>query len=144
MEEQAMINSVKILACVSFITVVGCAAPSIGTSEAIGQPSAPQCFLANEVDSYTPGPDGFVNVRVGHDRWFGLHLSSDCPSMDWLMQIAIRPRDSNWLCEDQGSYLIAPDPAGLNRSCYVSGIRRLTPDEVALLRPAMARPSVRT
>lgn len=132
-----MINPVKILACVSFAAVAACAAQPYGTPTAYGPSSGPQCFLANEVDSYTPGPDGFVNVKVGDDRWFGLHLSSDCPSMDWLMQIAIRPRDSNWLCEDQGSYLIAPDPAGLHRTCYVSGIRRLTPNEVA----AIARPA---
>ena len=136
-----MINSVKILAYIGFAAVAACAAQPYGTPTAIGQSSGPQCFLANEVDSYTPGPDGFVNVKVGDDRWFGLHLSSDCPSMDWLMQIAIRPRDSNWLCEDRGSYLIAPDPAGLHRSCYVSGIRRLTPDKVASLQ--LARPSFR-
>jgi hypothetical protein len=51
--------------------------------------------------------------------------------MDWIMQIAVRPRDSNWLCEGQNSYLIAPDPAGLHRSCFVSGIRRLAPSEAA-------------
>jgi hypothetical protein len=135
-----MIKPVHILACVSFTALAACAAQPYGTSEAIGQSSAQQCFLANEVDGYTAGPDGFVNVKVGADRWFGFQLGSDCPGMDWLMQIAIRPRDSNWLCEDQNSFLIAPDPAGLHRSCFVSGIRRLTPPEVASLRPAASPP----
>ena len=125
-----MIKPVHILACVSFAAVAACAAPPY-TSAAIGESSAQQCFLANEVESYTPGPGGIVNVRVAGDRWFGLQLSESCPGMDWLMQIAIRPRDSNWLCEGRDSHLIAPDPAGLHRSCFVSGIRRLSPAEVA-------------
>ena len=135
-----MVEPVKILAFFSFTALGACAAQPYGTSEAIGQSSARQCFLANEVSSYTPGPDGFVNVKVGADRWFGMHLNNYCPHMDWLMQIAIRPRDSNWLCEGQGSYLIAPDPSGLNRSCFVSEIRRLTPSEVASIRPSVSRP----
>ena len=133
-----MVESVKILALVSFSGLAACAAQPYGTAEAIGQSSARQCFLANEVNSYTPGPDGFVTVRAGADRWFAMRLNSQCPHMDWLMQIAIRPRDSNWLCEGQGSYLIAPDPSGLNRSCYVSEIRRLSPAEVALIRPPVS------
>ena len=135
-----MFKPVHILACVSFTAFTGCAAPPYAMSEAIGQSSARQCFLANEVNSYTPGPDGFVNVRVGSDRWFGMHLNNSCPHMDWLMQIAIRPRDSNWLCEGHGSYLIAPDPAGLHRSCFVSEIRRLTPAEAASIQPSVSRP----
>ncbi len=138
-----MVEPVKILALVgslaSFGALAGCAAQPYGTSEAIGQSSARQCFLANEVHSYTPGPDGFVNVNVGGDRWFGMRLNSSCPHMDWLMQIAIRPRNSNWLCEGQNSFLIAPDPIGLNRSCFVSDIRRLTPGEVASIRPTGTR-----
>ncbi len=126
-----MIKAVHILAGIGFFAVAACAAQPFGTSEAIGASSAPQCFLANEVDSYTPGPDGVVNVKVGTDRWFGMQLGSDCPHMDWIMQIAVRPRDSNWLCEGQNSYLIAPDPAGLHRSCFVTGIRRLAPSETA-------------
>lgn len=135
-----MIKPIHMLPCASFIAVAACAAQPYGTSEAIGAASAQQCFLAHEVNSYSPGPDGFVNVRLGDDRWFGMQLGSDCPHMDWLMQIAIRPRDSNWLCEGQNSYLIAPDPAGLHRSCMVSGIRRLTPSEVASIRPPVSRP----
>lgn len=131
-----MFEPVRILTFVSFTAAAGCVAQPYGTSTAIGQSSAQQCFLANEVDSYTPGADGFVNVKVDRDRWFGMQLGTDCPHMDWLMQIAIRPRDSHWLCEGQNSYLIAPDPAGLHRSCMVSGIRRLTPSEVASIPPA--------
>jgi hypothetical protein len=135
-----MVVPVKIPALVSFIVLAACAAQPYAMSESIGQSEARQCFLANEVNSYTPGPDGFVNVRVGADRWFGMHLDSSCPHMDWLMQIAIRPRDSNWLCEGQGSFLIAPDPTGLNRSCFVSEIRRLTPAEVASIQAPVSRP----
>jgi hypothetical protein len=134
-----MVEPVKILAFVSFSAMTACAAQPYGPSEAIGQSSARQCFIANEVNSYSAGPDGLVNVRVGADRWFGMRLNGSCPHMDWLMQIAIRPRDSNWLCEGQNSFLIAPDPAGLNRSCFVSEIRRLTPAEVASMRPRGSR-----
>lgn len=135
-----MVQPLKILGLAAFTAVAACAAQPYATSEAIGQSSARQCFLANEVNSYTPGPDGFVNVRAGGDRWFAMHLNTQCPHMDWLMQIAIRPRDSNWLCEGEGSYLIAPDPSGLNRACFVSEIRRLTPAEVASMRAPVSRP----
>jgi hypothetical protein len=135
-----MLEPVKFLTLVSFTALAACAAQPFGTSEAIGQSRARQCFLANEVNSYTAGPDGFVNVRAGADRWFAMRLNGQCPHMDWLMQIAIRPRDSNWLCEGEGSYLIAPDPSGLNRSCYVSEIRRLSPAETASIRPPDSRP----
>jgi Family of unknown function (DUF6491) len=134
-----MLQPVKILPFLSFAALAACAVQPYGTSEAIGQSSARQCFLANEVNSYTPGPDGFVNVRVCADRWFGMRLNNSCPHMDWLMQIAIRPRDSNWLCQGQNSFLIAPDPAGLNRSCFVSEIRLLSPGEVASIRQTETR-----
>lgn len=137
-----MVEPVKILAFVSsfasFGALAACAAQPYATSEAIGQSGARQCFLANEVNGYSQGPDGFVNVKVDGDRWFGMRLNGSCPHMDWLMQIAIRPRDSNWLCEGQNSFLIAPDPAGLNRSCFVSQIRRLGPGEQASIRPPEA------
>jgi hypothetical protein len=135
-----MVERVKILALVSFAAVGACAAQPYDTSEAIGQSRARQCFLANEVNAYTPGPDGFVNVRAGGDRWFAMRLNNYCPHMDWLMQIAVRPRDSNWLCEGEGSYLIAPDPSGLNRACFVNEIRRLSPGEVASISAPVSRP----
>jgi hypothetical protein len=132
-----MIKSVQVLTCVSFAAVAACAAQPYDTSQAMGQSMARQCFLANEVRGFSAGGDGFYNLQVGRDRWFGMHLSSDCPDMNWLMQIAVRPRDSNWLCEGRNSFLIAPDPAGFHPGCFVSDIRPLSPDEIrtAHLRP---------
>jgi hypothetical protein len=141
-----MIRPVQLLAFVSFATLAACAAPpgtsAAGTSAAYEQSNGPQCFLANEVDGYTRSPDGLVNLKVGTDRWFQMQFGSDCPSMDWLMQIAIRPIDSNWLCEGHPSRLIAPDPAGLHRRCAVSGIRRLTPVEIQ--QASLGRTSLKT
>jgi hypothetical protein len=139
-----MIEQFKILAFVSFTAVAACAAPPPAPFATFGQSTGPQCFLANEVDGYTSGPDGFTNVKVAGNHWFAMHLGSDCPSMDWLMQIAIRPRDSNWLCEGRAARLIAPDPTGLHRDCVVSGIRELAPSEVASLPPTFVRSTVRT
>jgi hypothetical protein len=132
-----MITPVRLLGVAAGTALASCAVPPGAMPFESAQSSGPQCFLADEVNGYRAEPDGFYNVKVGADRWFRMQLSEDCPSMDWLMQIAIRPRDSNWLCEGENSHLIAPDPAGLHRRCLATGIQRLTVAEISSMQPPM-------
>src|SRR3954452_21362186 len=126
-----MIRSIKLLSLMSLPPLAACVQPPPAFSGQTAQWSAPQCFRAHEITRYNPGPDGVVTVQATAGRWYSMQLSSECPSIDWLMQISIRPKDSYWLCERQNSYLIAPDPAGMHPLCLISGIQQLPPPPLA-------------
>ena len=116
-----MIKPAHFLALASFTALAASAVLPPSMSPAVAQ-SGPQCFRANELYGYSPGPGGFVNIRTSGNRWFQIHLTGDCPNFSWIMQIGIRPMESSWLCRGRSQELITPYPGGLAR-CYVSGIQ---------------------
>jgi hypothetical protein len=91
-----MIKPVKLLACASLLAVAGCAAQPTGFPAQAAR--APQCFHANEVFSYSAGPDGLVQLQTAQGP-FEIRLGRSCPDFSWMMQIGIRPVDDSWLCE---------------------------------------------
>jgi hypothetical protein len=81
-----------------------------------------QCFLANQVNSFTPSKAGFVDVRAGASRYFRLDLGGGCPNVDWSMRVGIRSvGGGSWICEGYDAELIVPDPSGAER-CPVSKV----------------------
>jgi hypothetical protein len=120
-----MIKPAHFLALASFTALAASAVLPPSMSPAVAQ-SGPQCFRANELYGYSPGPGGFVNIRTSGNRWFQMRLTGGCPDFGWIMQIGIRPMESSWLCEGHAQELIAPHPGGLDR-CYVSEIRPIIP-----------------
>ncbi len=118
-----MIEPVRLLACVAFAGIAGCAAPQTSSYASAPQSRGPACFRANEVTGYTPGPDGFVEVATAEGP-FRLRLGPGCPDFSWIMEVGVRPMESSWLCEGKADELITAAPPPAHR-CTVSEIESL-------------------
>jgi hypothetical protein len=124
-----MFKPVQSLVLVSFAAVAASAAPPATSWTQFVRASGPQCFRASGVSRFVPGPPGFVIVRTEGSRWFQMRLSPGCPDFRLIMQIGVRPNDSDWLCEGKADELggLPPDTNG---RCFVSDIRELAPGSV--------------
>jgi len=121
-----MKNLIKVLALACFATLIGCAQqpPDVASAGLSQSPADRQCFLAQAIREYHDAGNGSYDVRIA-DQWFRLQFNGDCPSMDWMMQIAVRPRDSRWLCEGEATLVMAPEQAGMPGTCRISQVERL-------------------
>ena len=108
--------------------LAGCAAQPTAAPTAT-QRSGGQCFLATQVNSFTPTKAGFVDVRVGASRYFRLALGGGCPNVDWSMRVGIRSvGGGSWICEGYDAELIVPDPSGSER-CPVSQVTAISKEQ---------------
>jgi hypothetical protein len=100
-------------------------------AEAVAERPAPRCFLARNVNGYTPRGRDAVDVRVGANRTYRLTLAGVCPEVDWSYRVALRTTGGgSWICQGADAELIVPSPTGTQR-CLVTDVRALTPEEVA-------------
>ncbi len=101
------------------------------------------CFYGSQASGFAAVGDRAVNIRVGVKDVYQLTLFSPCLDIDWTQHIALRAHSGNWICEGNGlDYeIITPSPIGRQR-CQVTGVRKLTPAEIAAL-PKRERPSSR-
>jgi hypothetical protein len=108
------------------LSLAGCtASPSAPPGPLqFAETSAPECFRANEIYGYSRGPDGLLNIQTVGGRSFAMRLSPGCPDPSWIMQIGLRPWNSQWLCQGSFDKLSAPSPYGTGL-CMVSNIEEL-------------------
>src|SRR6186997_1628459 len=60
----------------------------------------PRCFLASQVNGFTPRGNDAVDVRVGANRSYRLSLAGPCPDVDWSFRLALRTTGgSSWICQ---------------------------------------------
>jgi|SRR5579884_858921 len=121
-----MFKPVQLLVFVSFTAVAASSAAPASTRADFIRASGPQCFRASEISRFVPGAPGFVMVRTEGNRWFEMHLSPGCPDFRLIMQIGVRPNDSNWLCEGKRDEL-GGLPQSDSGQCIVSDIREVPP-----------------
>lgn len=120
--------------------------PAIGAAlvvawTAAGAPAAapaqrppPRCFLASQVNGFTPRGSDAVDVRVGANRTYRLSLAGPCPDVDWSFRLALRTTGgSSWICQGADAEIIVPSPIGRQR-CLVTDVRPLSPAEIAASR----------
>ena len=119
-----MFKPVCLLVFASFTALAAAATtPTSSSAQDLGA-SGPQCFRANNVSRFLRGPSGFLFVRTQGNRWFQLHLSPGCPDFRLIMEIGLRPSDSQWLCEGKAEELGGLPPSE-NGQCSVTDIRQL-------------------
>src|SRR3954467_9026102 len=98
-----------------------------------GRP-APRCFLASNVNGFTPRGNDVVDVHVGANRDYRLTLSGYCPDVDWSFRVALRTTGGgSWIGRGADAEIIVPSPTGRQR-CLVSDVRALSPAEAAASR----------
>jgi hypothetical protein len=116
------------------------------TLSATAQPSpkpSPACFWQRSITNFAANDTSRVYLRVGGNQVFELTLFANCLQLNWVHRLAIRSRGSSNVCEgpNPGLDVIVRDSGGIpgGQRCPVTGVRKLTPDEVAAL-PPQARP----
>ena len=123
-----MVKSIKLIAALG---VLG------GAGSCTVQPAAPvaahssgrQCFLASQVNGFSPVSDSVVDVQVGANRFYRLSLMGACPNAVWTHRVALRTTTgSSWICQGLDAEIIVPDPMAPER-CLVSGIQPITKDD---------------
>lgn len=105
----------------------------------------PACFWQRSITNFAANDTSRVYLRVGGNQVFELTLFAKCLQLNWVHRLAIRSRGSSSnsnICEGRnpGIDVVVHDsgiPGG--RQCPVTGVRKLTPEEVAAL-PPLARP----
>jgi len=91
--------------------------------------SSGQCFLANQVNGFSPSPNGYVDVRVGASRYYRLELGGGCPNVNWSMSVGIRSvGGGSFICQGYDAELVVPDPSGTQR-CPISSIMPITREQ---------------
>ena len=102
-------------------------------------PAAPKkpaqaCFYARNVSSWSAVDRHTINLRVNVRDYYQLKLLGDCGDIDFSQRIGLQSRGSDWICSGLDVTVIAPSPIGPQR-CAATGLRKLTPEEVAALPP---------
>ncbi|RHW16687.1 hypothetical protein D1610_14955 [Sphingomonas gilva] len=95
--------------------------------------AAQACFWPSQVSGFSDaGPDRAL-VRIGTRETWELTLSPGCPDVDWAMKIGIKSRSGERICSGRPAELLVPNASGSGlRSCMVSSVRRLSPEEAAV------------
>lgn len=95
----------------------------------------PQCFRADSVTGFTDAGADKAIINIGNRESWELTLSPGCPGVDWAMQIGIRSRGGERVCEGRPAELFVPDASGHGaRRCLVREVRRLSPSEARAVR----------
>jgi len=96
------------------------------------------CFWPSQVSGFNSVDDRTVRVTVGVRDVYELALMAPCPDVDWAHSIALVARGGSTICSGLDAEVIAPSPIG-PRSCPVSTVRKLTPEEVKATAKAKKR-----
>jgi hypothetical protein len=98
------------------------------------QRPAPRCFLAAQVNGFTPRGRDAVDVRVSASRIYRLTLGGVCPDVDWSIRLGLRSRGGgSWICQGADAEIITRGPTG-PETCLVTDVHALSPDEIAASR----------
>ena len=96
-------------------------------------PAGRSCFRPSEVTNFSAPNERTVYLRAGA-RTYQMQLMGTCPNIDWSMHLGIQATGSPWICQGIDATIVAPTQIGPQR-CPVTGIRQLSPQEVAALPP---------
>jgi hypothetical protein len=116
--------------------LVGCAQqPSSSTTAA----NRNQCFLPRFVNGFAAPDDQTLYVRVGVNDIFRFEMFGRCLNMDWHQRLGLVARPGPWICSGMDAQIITRGRGVGRQTCFVSNMRKLTPEEIAAL-PPRSRP----
>jgi hypothetical protein len=125
----------------SLALAIAATAVAISPAARAQQPSSQRCFWARNVNGFRSIDNRTVYLRTSSRDVFELTLFAPCLGVDWAHNISLRSRSSGNICEGRmsGLEIQARTTAAGRQRCSITGVRWLSPDEVAAL-PSRARP----
>jgi hypothetical protein len=98
-----------------------------------------QCLYVHNINGFNAPDDHTIYVREGVNDVWRLDLMTDCTGLSFDQRFRLRSAGGDpWICEAIQAEVSVRDVGGPQR-CEVSGLHKLTPDEVAAL-PKRLRP----
>jgi hypothetical protein len=119
-----------------FVAVAIAACANSGVSDpamAAAASSERGCFYAPHVRGFRQGPGDSIVVNSTSRDYYVLQPYHRCGNLNVRMNIAVRSRGSNYICEGYDADLYVPGNLGYEY-CPVRLIRKLTPAEITALR----------
>jgi hypothetical protein len=96
---------------------------------AAAKPKGGQCFLASQVNGFSPVSDTVIDVQVGANRYYRLTVDDSCPDAVFRNRVALRTTGGgSWICQGLDAEIIVPDPMGGER-CLVRAITPITKEQ---------------
>lgn len=93
-----------------------------------------QCFYAANVTGFRQGPGDIIYVNTNARDYYELRTLGYCAArLDFEHRIALRSRGGGFICSGYDAEIYIPDALGTTY-CPVRSNRKLTPQEVAVLR----------
>lgn len=121
-----MNRAAHILIGVAGLAVMAACAAQPGPPALAAQSSGRQCFLARQVNGYTPVNDQAVDVQVGANRYFRLSLGGFCPQSAFSQRVALRTTGGgDWICQGLDAEIIVPFAGGPER-CLVNDVQPIS------------------
>ena len=121
-----MARSALILIGLAGVGVAAACATQPMAAPHVAQSSGRQCFLARDVNGYTPVSDDAVDVKVGANRYFRLSLDGACPQSAFSRRVALRTTGGgDWICQGLDAEVVVPFVAGAQR-CLVNDVQPIS------------------
>jgi hypothetical protein len=116
------------------VALAACASGGPGDPALAGAASERRaCFYAPHVRGFRQGPGDSIVVNSSSRDYYLLQPYHRCGNINVRLNVAIRPRGSNYICEGYDADLYVPGVLGYEY-CPVRTVRKLTPAEVTALR----------
>jgi hypothetical protein len=121
------------------LAALAVATAALAASQAAAQPHQQQCLYVHNINGFNAPDDHTVYVREGVNEVWRLDLMTDCVGLSFKQAFRLRSAGGDpWICEAIQAEVSIRD-VGIPQRCPVSGLHRLTPEEVAAL-PKRFRP----
>ena len=110
------------------VVAAGCAVQP-GPPALAAQTNGRQCFLARQVNGYSPVSDQAVDVKVGASQYYRLGLDGFCPQSAFSRRVVLRTTGGgDWICQGLDAEIIVPFAAGPER-CLVNNVQPISREQ---------------
>lgn len=133
-----MMKRIAITAAIASLGLAGAGTSAVAAPEATAKPQR-ACFFASQVNGWRSEGDRVVYLEVGVRDVYRGELFSSCHDLDSAFTLGVRSRaGGSSICDGLDLELVVPSAFG-PRTCLVTRLEKLTPQEVAALKARRKR-----
>lgn len=119
------------LGLAAFALAIAALASSFASAQT--PPHQQQCLYVHNINGFNAPNDRTIYVRVGVSDVWRMDLMTDCVGLSFEQGFRLRSAGGDpWICEPIQADVSIHD-IGMPQRCPVSGLHKLTPDEIAAL-----------
>ncbi len=128
-----MMKRIAIAAALASLGFAAADTVAVAAPDAAARPPR-ACFFASQLNSWRAEGDRVVYLEVGVRDVYRGELFSRCHDLDSAITLGVRSRaGGSSICDGLDLDLIVPTSIG-PRTCHVTRLRKLTPEEVTALK----------